>query len=131
VADYVEHTGTELSSLLVLDNNVLDGLCDKITKGYSAVAGYATRLLEKVSIGDSPLVRLDAAGQAHLFDSDAPADAERMANGLVYALGTGMVTAMRVTGTVATVAFCVQNGVLVVPVIVITTGACSIVYNNC
>ena len=40
-----------------------------------------------------------------------------------------MMTAMRVTGTVATVAFCVQNGVLVVPVIVITTGACSIVYN--
>ena len=129
VADYVEHTGTELSSLLVLDNNVLDGLCEKITKGYSAVAGYATGLLEKVSIGDSPLVRLDAAGQAHLFDSDAPADAERMANGLVCALGTGMMTAMKVTGTVATVAFCVQNGVLVVPVIVITTGACSIVYN--
>ena len=43
VADYVEHTGTELSSLLVLDNNVLDGLCEKITKGYSAVAGYGKR----------------------------------------------------------------------------------------
>lgn len=129
VADYIEHTGAELSSLLVLDNGVLDGLCEKVSRGYSTVTGYATRLLSNVKIGDSQLVRLDAAGRAHLLDSESPLDAERMANGLVCALGSGMTTAMKAVGTVVTVAFCVKNGMVVVPVIIVTTGACSIVYN--
>jgi hypothetical protein len=129
MADYLEESGSEVSSLLVLGNDVLDGLCEKASTGYSAVTGYIKQLLSKVNIGDSPLVWLDADGQAHLLDSANAVDAERMASGLVCALGTGMSTGMKAAGTVATVAFCVKNGMVVVPVIVVTTGVCSIVYN--
>ncbi len=129
MADFLEESETSVSSFVVLGSDVLDGLCEKTADGYSAVTGYVKQLLSKVYIGDSPLVRLDSNGQAHLLDSANPANAERMTSGLISTLGAGMSTGAKVGGTVATVAFCVKNGMVVVPVIVVTTGVCSIVYN--
>ena len=127
MADFIANNEVEVSSLLVLNNEVLDTLCTTAVHGYTACSAYAEELFEKIT--DSPLISVDGAGNTYTLESENAVDPVKVANGLVYTVGSAMATIGTVAGAVATIAFCVENGSVVVPVIIITTGTCSVVYN--
>lgn len=129
VADYIESSNDEVSSLVVLGNDFLDTICEKTSSGFSAMSAYFKQLLSEIEINDRALVRIDAKGKTHFLESEDPADGDRMATGLIHTLGSGMTATAKAVGTAATVVFSVHNGAIVVSAIVIATGTCSIVYN--
>lgn len=128
ISDFIDE-GNDVDNLVVLDTSVIDNICQKTQSGFQSIGNFINSLLGKVKIGDSPLVSIDESGARHILGSENAMDAEKVATSLCTTVGSALGAGYTIAKSVATIGFCVKNGIIAIPVIVITTGACSIVYN--
>lgn len=125
IADVDENAEGNLSTVIVLDGNTLDAITSKFEAGTEKVVSFATSCANKVKVGVGQFLNIDSDGDTNWIGSEADWDEERVTNGIISTVGSGLAA----TGAVASIVCVTGSAGVAVSAIVITAGTSAIVYN--
>lgn len=125
IVDVSENTGEEVATVITLDADAIDLFLSKAKSGIDGITNYVNKTIKGLNLKDNQFLNFDKDGNAHVLGSENKVDETRLTDGIIQTVSSGLATA----GAVASVVVVLKGGELVVSAIVITTGACSIVYN--
>lgn len=125
IANVDENEDGDLSTVIVLDGKTLDTITSKVKGGADKVVEFAKASANKVKLAAGQFLNIDSDGDAQVLGTEGDADEERVTNGIISAVGSGLAAA----GAVASIVCVTGTSGAVVSAIVITTGASAIVYN--
>lgn len=125
IADVSENTNEEVATVITLDANAIDSFLSKAKSGIDGITNFVNKKINGINLKDNQFLNFDEDGNAHVLGSENEVDEARLTDGIIQTVGSGLATA----GAVASVVVVVKGGELVVSAIVVTTGACSVIYN--
>lgn len=125
IVDISENTGEEIATVITLDADAIDSFLSKAKTSINEITDCVNKTIKGISLKDNQFLNFDKDGNAHVLGSENKVDEARLTNGIIQTVSSGLATA----GAVASVVVVLKGGELVVSAIVVTTGACSIVYN--
>lgn len=125
IKDIEDSSEGDLSTVFVLDGSTLDKVLDKASKGTTNVTSFIKNGIDKVSLNGNQFLKVDENGTSHVIGNESSIDKERVTNGLINSIGSGLAAA----GAVASIVLTCKGGVVVISAIVITVGTSAIVYN--
>lgn len=125
IVDVEENSTGDLATVFVVNGETMDTISQKSEIGAAKVESFIKSGVKKIKLNGNQFLDFDSNGKAHILGSKSAADEERVTNGIISTIGSGLAA----TGAVASVVCVCQGGVIVVSAIVITTGTSAIVYN--
>lgn len=125
IAELEESSDGELSTVFVLEGGTLNKIIEKASTSASKVEDFVASSSKGVSLEGNQFLKLDENGQSQVLGTENNVDKDRVTNGLISSIGSGLATA----GAVASIVCTYQAGAFMISAIVITAGTSAIVYN--